>query len=420
MLFKKVAQFITGMVLFSALSVQAATDIRVWCWDANFNIKAVREAAVVYRKTHPDINIVVDNVDKAVILQRINEAIATKDFSKLPDIFLIEDYNSRNYVINYPYLLKDLSSYINKDDFVDYKVSISSNDGKIYGVPFDSGVAALFVRMDLFEEAGYTIEDFNDLTWDKFIQMGRKVRATSSIPLLPYDINDLQEIRIMMQSAQSWYTDINDENKVTIANNAALRESLQHFRRMNYSGLLVKYNGWDDFLHTFQRGKVAAVLAGCWLAPSIESTLSQYNDWRVLHIPKLNTPNANQFSNNGGSQWFVNNSSPRADEAAKFLAETFGKDRDFINKLIPRIGLISAMKHSDVLPNYQKPNAFFGKQLIYMRFTNWNEQVPTVNYGTHTHLVESSVQNALTKYLQGADLQTVLLEAQQEAQNNLQ
>ena len=420
MLFKKVAQFITGMVLFSALSVQAATDIRVWCWDTNFNIKAVKDAAVVYRKTHPDINIVVDNVEKAVILQRINDAIATKDFSKLPDIFLIEDYSSRNYVINHPYLLKDLSSYINKDDFVDFKVSISSNDGKIYGVPFDSGVAALFVRMDLFEEAGYTIEDFNDLTWDKFIQMGRKVRATTSIPLLPYDINDLQEIRIMMQSAQAWYTDINDESKVTIANNAALKESMQHFRSMNYSGLLVKYDGWNDFLHTFQRGKVAAVLSGCWLTPSIESTLSQYNDWRVLHIPKLNTPNATQFSNNGGSQWFVNNSSPRADEAAKFLAETFGKDRNFINKLIPHIGIISAVKHTDVLPNYQKPNAFFGKQLVYMRFTNWNEQVPPVNYGTHTRLVESSVQNALTKYLQGADLQTVLLEAQQEAQINLQ
>ena len=78
------------------------------------------------------------------------------------------------------------------------------------------------------------------------------------------------------------------------------------------------------------------------------------------------------------------------------------------------------MKHTDVLPNYQKPNAFFGKQLVYMRFTNWNEQVPPVNYGTHTRLVESSVQNALAKYLQGADLQTVLLEAQQEAQTNLQ
>lgn len=55
-----------------------------------------------------------------------------------------------------------------------------------------------------------------------------------------------------------------------------------------------------------------------------------------------------------------------------------------------------------------------------MRFTNWNEQVPPVNYGTHTRLVESSVQNALAKYLQGDDLQTVLLEAQQEAQTNLQ
>lgn len=51
MLFKKVAQFITGMVLFSALSVQAATDIRVWCWDTNFNIKgtSINQKRDIYR-----------------------------------------------------------------------------------------------------------------------------------------------------------------------------------------------------------------------------------------------------------------------------------------------------------------------------------------------------------------------------------
>lgn len=419
MLFKKVAQFITIIALLASLNAQAATDLRVWCWDTNFNIRAVKEAALLYKKTNPDVNIVIDNVEKAIILERINEAIATKNFDQLPDIFLMEDYNSRNYVVHHTDLLKDLSSYIQQDNFVDFKTEITSDQGKLYGVPFDSGVAALFVRIDLFEEAGYSLEDFKDLTWDKFIQMGRKVRATTGISLLPYDMNDLQEIRIMMQSAHSWYTDLEDESKVTIANNAVLKESFQHFRRMNYSGLLVNYTGWTEFLRTFQRGKVAAVLSGCWIAPSIEATLSQYGEWRVVAIPKLNHPNATHFSNNGGSQWFVNNKSPKADLAAKFLADTFGSDRAFINKIIPRIGLISSMKHSNVLPNYQKPNPFYGKQLVYMRFTNWNEQIPAVDYGTHTRLIESSLQKAFYKYLHGSDLDTVLQEAQQEAQLNL-
>lgn len=415
----KFTPLVAGITLLASISAQAATDLKVWCWDENFNIPAVKLASDIYKKNHPDVTVSIENIEKQDILVKINEALADNDPKALqellPDIMLMEDYSSRNYVVNYPGFLKDLSGYIDKNNFVDYKTAISSYEDKLYGLPFDSGVSALYIRLDIFEEAGYTFEDFKDLTWEKFINMGRKVRAKTGMPLLPYDPNDLQELRLMLQSAGSWYTDPNNPDKINIANNDVLKESFQHLRRMNYSGLLLPYSGWTQFLKTFKQGKVAAVLSSCWLSPSVESTLHQYGSWRIIPIPKLNNPNATIYSNQGGSQWYVNNHSPRAEEAAKFLADTFGKDHNFINKLIPKIGLISTIKNISVLPNYQKPNKFYNKQLVYMHFTEWNEQIPAVNYGTHTKVIEQSLQKALQDYLHGGDLNSVLQEAQVQA-----
>ena len=38
---------------------------------------------------------------------------------------------------------------------------------------FDTGATALYYRSDLIQEAGYTDEDMQDLTWDEFIKVER-------------------------------------------------------------------------------------------------------------------------------------------------------------------------------------------------------------------------------------------------------
>ena len=74
------------------------------------------------------------------------------------------------------------------------------------------------------------------------------------------------------------------------------------------------------------------------------------------------------------------------------------------------------MKDVEGLPNYQKPNAYFGNQLVAKHFIEWNAKIPPVNYGMHTKAVESIVQEALQRYLGGEDIDTVLSDAQEMAQ----
>ena len=72
-------------------------------------------------------------------------------------------------------------------------------------MPFDSGVTGLFYRSDYLEQAGYKAADMQDLTWDKFIQIGKDVKAKTGHNLLGLDLNGTGLIRIIMQSAGKWY-----------------------------------------------------------------------------------------------------------------------------------------------------------------------------------------------------------------------
>lgn len=424
MKFKKLALAASAIAVLGAASIANAadkTELKVWCWDDNFNVPAAKMAAELYTAKHPNVTVKVESIAQDNTIQKLNAALGANNYRGLPDIVLIEDYRSKNFAVGYPDFLKPLNGIVNFDNFVDYKIAASTVGDKTYGVPFDSGVSALFIRQDLFEKAGYKDKDFDNLTWDKFIAMGEKVKQVTGVPLMPYDPSDLMELRIMLQSAGSWYTDAKDINKVTLVGNDALSAGFDVYKKLNDKGLLLPYSGWNQFLSTFQTGKVAAVLSSCWLTPSFEVAKDYKGKWRVVQIPSLDgVKGATNYSNQGGSQWYVNAHSKNADEAAKFLAETFGSDRDLINSLVDKIGLISTMKNINTLPNYQKASDYFGGQYVNKNFTIWNEKIPPVNYGMHTKAVEAVVQEALQRYLKGDDKNAAIKDAQEMAQTQIQ
>lgn len=301
-------------------------------------------------------------------------------------------------------------------NFADYKTAASSYNGKHYGVPFDSGVTATFLRMDLFEQAGYTLDDFQDITWDQFIEMGKKVKEKTGAYLLGYDPSDLGIVRVMMQSASSWYTNA-DGSKVLVTNNAALKEGLTILKKLQDADLVTYYNGWNQLLATFQQGTVASVVQGCWITPSIQANKEQSGKWRIAPLPKLSTvDNATHYSNLGGSQWYVNGYSKNADVAMDFLKETFASDESLLNDLVTRISLVNSLKDTSKISNYDVKDEFFGGQKIYSDFAKWNNQIPAISYGPHTYAIESISTEALQRILGGEDIDSVLKDAQVNAE----
>lgn len=408
------------VLMGSSIASAADTTIKVWCWDDHFNVPAARMAAERFEAKHPGVKVKVESLAQNDIIQKLNASLGANNVRALPDVVLIEDYRVQNFLVGYPDFLKPINDKIDtKSTFVDYKVSASSAKGKSYGIPFDSGVVATYYRLDLFEKAGYTAEDMQDLTWDKFIEMGKKVKETSGTPLFSFDPNDLGIIRVMMQSAGQWYTN-GDGTKVTVKNNAALKEALRIIKEMNDAGLISFYNGWNQMLETFQSGRTATVIQGCWVTPSVEAATELKGKWRIAPLPKFsNIKGATHFSNLGGSQWYVNNYSKNADVAVDYLKETFASDTDLLNQLVTKISLVNSLKDTTAISNYNVESEFFGGQKIYSIFADWNKQIPAISYGPHTYAVESITTEALQRVLNGEDIDAVLEDSQINAEMQL-
>lgn len=392
------------------------TTLTVWAWDDNFNVKAAKIAADYYKKENPNVNVNVQSMAQTDIVQKLNAAFSAGNYEGLPDIVLIEDYRIQNYLTSYAGELKDLSSIVKKDAFMDYKLKVMTGEnGEIYGVPFDSGSAALFYRTDYIKQAGYTDDDMKNITWDKYIEIGKAVKEKTGKSMLTLDPSDLGQLRMMMQSCGAWY--VNDDGKtVNIKDNKPLREAIETYKKIIDSGIATQISGWDPFVKAFQNGDVATVPTGCWIAPSISAVEEQSGKWAVAPLPKMNISESVNYSNIGGASWYVINKSKNADVAVDFLGKTFASDTKLMNELADEINLVSTLKAAKDAENYKKENKFFSNQKIFEDFSSWTEKIPPVNYGLYTYSIEDIMTETVQSIVSGSNIDKALENAQKQAE----
>jgi len=402
----------------SATTTPTNKKLVIWAWDGTFNVVAAKEAKAIYEKTHKGVTVQVVEMAQADIVQKLNTNLSSNTTAGLPNIVLIEDYRSQNFLTSYTDAFKDMSSKVKNADFMDYKLKSDSYNGKLYGVPFDSGVAALFYRTDLIEKAGYKKSDMENITWEKFIEIGKAVKAKTGKAMLTLDPNDLGILRIMMQSAGQWYVK-EDGKTVNLENNVALKESIKIYKQLMESGIVKQISDWDQFVGAFQKGDVASVPSGCWISSSITKATDQNGKWAVAAIPRLGTLKTSvNASSIGGSSWYVLDKVGDSELAADFVAKTFGSDAGLTNTLAQKINLISTLKASSTTVNYQKPVAFYDGQKVPQDLSKWSLKVPSVNYGLYTYSIEDILTGTVQSIVKsGANIDKALKDAQQQAES---
>ena len=222
----------------------------IWAWDETFNIYAAKVAADKFQKSRPGIEIDVVFMTSEDIISKLDTGLVSGDYTGLPDIVLIEDYRIQGYLKEYREEFLPVSDIAHAEDFAPYKTSVNQMEGNLYGIPFDSGVAALFYRADLIEKAGYTKEDMQNLTWERYIEIGQEVMKKTGKYMLTQNPNDLGEIRMMLQSAASWYTD--EEGNVDIKDNQALKDAITIYRKIFETGISKQILDWDQYVGALQ------------------------------------------------------------------------------------------------------------------------------------------------------------------------
>ncbi|MDR1306324.1 MAG: extracellular solute-binding protein, partial [Treponema sp.] len=288
---KQWAPFFIVLVLFTAgspLTLSAGArrqaagprPITVWAWDDNFNIAIMKTAADRYRELKPDVDfdMRIISSSKEDVYKKLQTGLASGG-RNLPDIVLIEDYSFYQYVGAYTKYFYPLNDTLDYSQFSPYKVQVMTLDGKRYGLPFDTGVCAAFYRNDILEKAGFTGADITDITWDRFLEIGKQVEAKTGVKMtIANGTNWSSFFRMMIQSAGSWYVDAN--NNITIANNSVLRETFETVKKLRDAGVILECADDSQLAGAINGGTTASVINAAWRVSTVKAEPSQSGLWR--------------------------------------------------------------------------------------------------------------------------------------------
>jgi lactose/L-arabinose transport system substrate-binding protein len=392
------------------ITAASAVDVTIWCWDTNFNGAAMREAATRYNATHPEVNIIIDDVDtQDNIRQKLQTQLLAGTTEGLPDIVLIQDDQAKKYLLSFPGAFEPLGDSIDMTQFAAYKVAAATVDGKSYSLPFDSGVTGLFYRSDYFGDAGYTDADLQNLTWNQLIDIGKVVKEKTGHELFGIDYNEVGWIRMMLNSAGQWY--FNADGSLNLVGNPTFKEALNVYQQIWTNGLAKPVSGWTDFTGSFTGGDVAAVPIGVWIVGTIKANAAaDAGKWAIAPVPRLNTEGSANASNWGGSSWYVLASSPAEEKAAAidFLKTIWAGDVDFYQAILSNTGAVGTWTKAREGAAYQANDDFFGGQPVWQNFATWLAQVPDVDYGIFTSEVDSAISAQLPTIAQGGDLDAAI------------
>lgn len=264
-------------------SDSGSDQLTVWTWDPNFNIAAMEEAEKIYQKDHPDFSLNIVETPWDDLQTKLTTLAQSQQTDQLPDIFLIQNNACQKNVINYPDLFADYSkSSVDFSEFPESTTAYCNVDGKQYGMPFDQGTAITALRTDILEQAGLTVDDFTDITWDKFLELGKQVKDKTGMPLLSGQAGSSDTIMMMLQSAGASMFD--DEGNPTIVDNDALEASIDMYKQLVDAGVFLEVNSWDEYVATLVNGQVAGTVNGAWIIASIQSAEDQSGKLSLIHI----------------------------------------------------------------------------------------------------------------------------------------
>lgn len=394
-------------------------EITVWAWDPQFNIDIMNNAAERYKKINPDVKINVVEMSKADVEQKLHTNLASKMTEGLPDIVLIEDYNAQKYLQSYPGSFADLTNEFDFNQFTPYKVELMTLDSKIYGVPFDSGATAFYYRSDMLEAAGFKAEDLENITWDRFIEIGKAVKEKTGAAFMSFDKSDGGLIRVMLQSAGSWYFDA--EGNINLSNNAALKEAMETYQKLVDAKIVKPTSGWNEWVGAFNSGDAASVTSGAWIIGSIKAAEDQAGKWSMAPTPKLNVPESVNASNLGGSSWYVLESGKSKALALDFMKEIYAKDIDFYQDILVKNGAIACFTPAHEGTAYTAEDEFFNKQKVYAGLSEYMLKVPSINYGLYTYEADSAIMSQLEDVFSGKKtIDEAVVAAEAQLKNQIQ
>jgi len=214
--------------------------------------------------------------------------------------------------------LLDLSQY-GMDDLED-KFSASTwgsvnIDGKLVGLPQDSGPMAMFYNKTVFDQYGISVPT----TWDEYIAAAKALQAADPSKFITADTGDAGFATSMIWQAggEPFTTDGTD---VTVnLKDEGTEKWTGVWNQLVEGGLLSDTPAWgDEWYKGLGDGSIASLITGAWMPGVLESSVPDASgDWAVAPIPTYDGTAVS--AENGGGGQSVTKQSENPALAAAFL-----------------------------------------------------------------------------------------------------
>lgn len=346
-------------------ALEAGGEITYWSWTPS------AEAQVAaFQDKYPNVKV-----------NLVNAGTNTEEYTKLqnaikagsgaPDVVQIEYYAFPQFALSdslldlAPYGFSDLESAYATGPWgaVDF-------DGKIYGLPQDSGPMALFYNKTVFDQYGITAPK----TWDEYYAAAEKLHAADPTKYITADTGDSGFTTSMIWQAGGTSFKADGTNVTIDLQDAGSKKFAENWNRLIEGDLLSTTPAWsDEWFKGLGDGSIASLVIGAWMPGVLESSVKDgAGNWAVAPIPTYDGQPAT--AENGGGGQAVTKQSKNPALAAGFL-KWLNNDEESLQIFAESGGFPSTTAQLSDPAFVDKKSDYFGGQAINQVLTQASSDV---------------------------------------------
>jgi lactose/L-arabinose transport system substrate-binding protein len=233
--------------------------------------------------------------------------------------------------------------------------------------------------------------------------------------MLSGQANSPDTIMMMLQSAGASL--FNEDGTPNLVGNDALNECIDIYTTMVKEGIYYEVNEWDEYVSSITGEQCAGTINGNWITATIMGMTETSGNWAITNMPKLvKTEGATNYSNNGGSSWYITSNCQNVDLAVDFLAKTFAGSVELYENILPTTGAIGTYAPAGESDAYQEPQEFWSDEPIFSKIVEFAELTPSNNTSAYYYDVREVIGTAIQDIIAGGDVDSVLEQAQGDAE----
>ncbi|NLU25716.1 MAG: extracellular solute-binding protein [Hungateiclostridium thermocellum] len=354
------------------------TPLNFWVFE-ELHVAFYKDALKSWNEANPDkpIELVIESYPNAEMHNKL--LIAIQSGVGAPDIADININYFANFLMG-DIQLAELNRVVDpvRQYFVQSRFDIYSKNGKVYGLPTHVGATVTYYNMDILNQAGVNPDDI--VTWDDFIEAGKKVKAATGKPMIAFEVSDQRPFWPFIIQRGSDYL---DENGNVILDNEINIDTLNKMYEMMYvHEIAVAMPGgksWaEEFFPFMNSGGAASIVMPMWYMSRFLAYMPDLEGKIVIRPMPVWEEGNTRSAGIGGTGTAVTLQSKHLDLAIDFLAHAkLTKEANIrIWEMLkfdpPRWDVWDA-------PELQEPHPYFGNEKIFNVMLQMKDEIRSPN-----------------------------------------